>query len=468
MNAASRSGRPRASAALLLLPVLLTACAEDPLPVRPPNIVLITVESLRTDHLSLYGYQRETTPNLDRLAEQAIVFDNAFSVTSWTLASHASLFTGLYPAAHDTLRPRDRLKDSYVTLAEALAESGYQTAGIVSGEYLREQFNLQQGFERYDDAPAAARKGAIPTNPDMERSIRRFLTEERDPQRPFFLFLYFWDPHYAYAPPEPNDTLFVPEAARKPRQRVRFQKGFELGRHISQEELAFVEAQYDGEIRTTDAALQGLFRQLQESGLWEDSVVIVTADHGEQFFDHGHLGHKHSLYDEELHVPLLLKLPGRQAGRRDDRLVSLVDLYPTVLELAGLGGSRLSHGVSLLAEPRAEGEPIYHELKEMWYQREGDGRQSERALDWAALRMGDKKLIWRDQEAVVELFDLARDPGERTPLGAESALPIERWKQRLKEWREAMRKVAEQGGPPEKASLDATDEERLRELGYLR
>lgn len=448
-------------------------------PAARPNILLVTIESLRPDHLSLYGYSRETTPNLRALAGSATVYDNAFSVTSWTLASHASIFTGLYPTAHDTVRPRDRLKDSYVTLAEALAAAGYQTAGIVSGEYLKPQFNLHQGFEHYDDSPArerrAPRRGGVAeaagepasraTNPDMEAAVGRFLGASRDPARPFFLFLYYWDPHYPYLPPAPHDQTFVPEGARPPRQRVRFQKGFELNRHVTPEEMLFVEAQYDGEIRATDESLARIVEMLAEGGLLERTALIVTADHGEQFFDHGSLGHKHSLYDEEVHVPLLFKRPGQQEGRRDPRLVSLVDLYPTVLDLAGLGGTRLSHGRSLLEPPRPPGEPIYHELKALWYLSPEEGGGADES-DVTALRQGDLKAILAEKSGELELFDVAADQGERRPLAA--AGERERLVERIRSWREALREIAAEGGPPERAALDAEDVERLRELGYVR
>ena len=204
----------RAAAAAALL-ALLSCGGESP---PRPNIFLISVESLRADHVGCYGYERATTPNLDRLAREATVYRQAFAPTSWTLTSHATLFTGLYPSAHGVIEPRHKLNDSYYTLAEALAESGYQCAGFASGPFLRAPYNLHQGFETWEDGPAAPNQESAHadiTNPRMEELLTAFLEEERDPDRPFFLFAYLWDVHYDFLPPPPFDTLFVPEDARR-------------------------------------------------------------------------------------------------------------------------------------------------------------------------------------------------------------------------------------------------------------
>ena len=180
-----------------------SGCAPEPDASGRPPVVLVTLESLRTDHVGAYGGasgsrpELPLTPALDALAAGATVYEQAQSVTSWTLTSHASLFTGLYPTAHGTEGPRDCLDESYTTLAERLDAAGYRTAGVISGPYLRPIHQLDQGFDHYDDTPASITNALAHddvTNPAMEQALQRVLDEPRDPRRPLFLFAYFWDP----------------------------------------------------------------------------------------------------------------------------------------------------------------------------------------------------------------------------------------------------------------------------------
>ncbi|HEX5811393.1 MAG TPA: sulfatase, partial [Pseudonocardia sp.] len=411
---------------LTVLALAVAACGSRP---GPPNVVVVTVESLRTDHVGAYGGHSPpkpdvpVTPNLDAFAREAVVYDDAQAVTSWTLTSHASLFTGLYPTAHQTIRPRDRLDDSYVTFAEVLRDRGYQTAGIASGPYLRRAHNLNQGFELYDDDVAAlsvADSHADVTNPRVEAALERFLGEQRDPKRPFLLFVYLWDPHYDYLPPPPYDRMFVgPEC--EPFDVHDYETRDDIAAGMPAGRIAYVLSQYDGEIRTTDELLGRFFASLERRGLWDDTAVLVTADHGEEFFDHGEKGHKKNLYAETVHVPLLVKYPRGTPHGRDGRLVSHVDVFPTVLALAGAPVPDGLPGRSLLEPPAAGDRVVLYELLEAWYSLAPGGPVAHGNV-WSGVRRGTQKLAWKKADgsdaSMRQLFDVARDPTEQHDLAA--------------------------------------------------
>jgi arylsulfatase A-like enzyme len=372
-----------------------------------PNIIWLSVESVRADHLGCYGYARDTTPQLDRLAAESTVYERANSVTSWTLTAHASMFTGLYPTAHRVTQPKDRLADDYTTVAEVLAESGYQTAAVVAGPYLSRAHNLQQGFTYVDQSPIQHMKGASAdiTNPDMERAMFNYLRRHRATDRPFMLFAYYWDTHSEYIPPAPFDTMFVPADA-KPIKNVQFMPAFKLGRHISPAQLKYLVAQYDGELRCTDGYIGRMFDLLRELELWENTAIIVTADHGEEFYENGRNSHKNTVYVESVRVPLIIKWPGSNPARRDDRLVSLVDLFPTVLELAGCTDPLPHSGHSLLAPPPND-RAIFFELETLWsYRKRSTKEKWLERTGWFTISNGRYKLhqiIPREDREGIEL-----------------------------------------------------------------
>ncbi|MCA9511778.1 MAG: sulfatase [Myxococcales bacterium] len=485
-----RRARAFARVAAVALSFAAAGCGDadrgtDRAPARPPSVVLVTIESLRTDHVGAYGGRSATrpdvaiTPTLDALAAEAVTYERAHSVTSWTLASHASLFTGLYPAAHQTQRPRGSLGEGYDTLAEVLARAGYQTAGVVSGPYLRRMHGLVQGIEWLDEAPAGvvpARAHSDVTNPAMERGLIEFVELRRDAERPFFLFAYFWDPHFDFLPPAPYDAMFVDDGVERIDVHD-FDTSDTIHPGISEAELDFVLSQYDGEIRATDELLGRFFSLLRARGLWDDALVIVTADHGEEFFDHGQKGHKNNLYAETVHVPLFVKYPrgtGPAAGTRDARLASLVDVAPTVLDVAGVPRALRPDvpldGRSLLAPPDPA-RAIFLELLSTWYLQRGSRVDVDVERFWAAMR-GDEKLVVHEPRLGRprrELYDVAADPRETRDLASDPshAAGVAALGRALDAQQAAAREVAARFAAGSDAQLDPEDEQRLRELGYL-
>jgi arylsulfatase A-like enzyme len=454
----------------LFLIVGLLACGCGSEPPSRPDILLFTLESLRPDHVGSYSGERDTTPNLDAFAAESVIYEDAHSVTSWTLASHASMFTGLYPSAHGAVGARSKLDDKATTLAGLLAEHGYQTAGAASGPYLARGHNLNQGFEYYDDSAATigvrSRAHGDVTNPIFEKVISRFFNSYRDPERPLFFFAYYWDPHYDYIPPAPYDTMFV-EKGSKPINMRGYESSQVVSAEISPAQLSYVLSQYDGEIRYTDHYLGRLFDSLKEAGRWEDSVVIVTSDHGEEFFDHGQKGHKRSLYSESVHVPLIVKYPRSARTGRDKRLVSLVDLFPTILEFAGAESPHPHQGASLLASEPDPDRSIFFELLSTFYHRLAD-RSGYRREDeeWLAIRRGDHKLIVVPSEDRSELYRISTDFSEQNNIAQETPELVAELRSALTEWRKNSQQLGQERGAAE-AELDPQQIERLRELGYL-
>jgi len=430
---------------------------------------VITLESLRVDHVGCLEGTRDTTPALDALARESVVYDDAHSVTSWTLAAHASLFTGLYPTAHQTVGPADRLGDSYETLAEILAKRGYQCAAVVSGPYLRRSHGLDQGFEHYDESPSTDHdlSHSAVTNEKMHLGLLRFLDEQRDPGRPLLLFAYYWDPHYDFLPPPPYDQRFVTDEC-EPIDVRGFGTRNTIHPGIRPGQMAWVLSQYDGEIRWTDDTLGQLFGALKSRDLWKDALVIVTADHGEEFFDHGRKGHKNNLFAETIRVPLVVKYPdGEGGGRRDSRLVSHVDVLPTILDLAGAKAEMPLPGISLRSEPRP-GRAIYQELLETWYLVAPESGEAERrSQQWYAIRRGDLKYV-TSSRGLHALFDVREDPWERRSILGERPEDAASMQQSLDRWSKEMERFASFFSRGGTSRLTPAQLENLRSLGYVR
>jgi arylsulfatase A-like enzyme len=464
----------REGAALALL-----ACTVACGPVEPvtpaPHVVLITLESLRTDVIGVYGGasptrpDRPVTPVLDAFAKTATLYSDAHAVTSWTLASHASLFTGLYPQAHQTRGPRDRLGDAYPTLAETLAAAGWYTAGVVSGPYLRRRHNLQQGFEQWSDEIASPVNPVAHddvTNPRMLEALAATL-DARDSARPLFLFAYFWDPHFDYLPPPPYDRMFV-RPGSEPIDVSSFDTNPAIHPYMKRARLDWLLSQYAGDVRWTDAALGQLFELLRDRGLWDDALVIVTADHGEEFFDHGEKGHKKNLYAETVRVPLLIKYPGQREGRRDSRLVSLVDILPTVLVAAGVAPEFPLQGQPLQAPPAPE-RTIHFDLLSTWYAA-GGPQAGAREQRWVAVRDATHKWVSSTGGGAPgreELYDVVSDPDERSDRASAAPARVSHLRDSHQANAAASLAIAAEYEAGGEASLDPAEIEQLCELGYL-
>ena len=352
------------------------------------NLLLISIDTLRADHLKCYGYNQDTSPHLDQLAREGVLFENLTSASSWTVPSHMSMFTSLYPSIHGVDNIRRQLGEGVPTLAQCLAKSGYLTQAFVVAPALDHSFGFDRGFKGYDDFTVMRKMpdlGRGRSNPVITDLATQWLKEHS--RENFFLFLHYWDCHSDYLPPAPYDKKFDPDYKGRENGRDIFRraKRDNLMTQISVRDLAHMEALYDGGIAFTDEHIGKILQLLQDLRLSEKTLVIVLSDHGEAFLEHGLIYHGNSLYEEELQAPLIMRLPGViPAGKRVVGNVSHVDLMPTALGLLQLACPSRIQGIDLSPMIRSD-QPvperlIYSELTEFGF-------------NLRAVRWGNRKLL---------------------------------------------------------------------------
>jgi len=428
--------------------------------VAHPNVILLLIDALRADHLGAYGYERDTSPNLDALAARGVRFAAAVSPSSATRVSMASIWTGLLPSRHQVASRVKALPQRFVTAAELAKRLGYRTAAFCPNPNLDRAFGHDQGWDLYVDRflqPRQRRGGPdwwrFETAKRIQQLALRFLDE--DPEAPFLLWLHYRDVHGPYVPPPKyrghfrSDTprpLDPEEVARRHEYLTLPDDGNDLNHYIDR---------YDDEIRYTDEQIGRFLAALERRGLLDHTYIILTADHGEEFLDHGGWNHAESLFEEMLHVPLIIVGPGIEPGVVE-RPVSVLSLYATI---AGwIGAEAPDHdGVDL--GPLLRGESL--DLPTLVY--------AERAR-WQgepqrAVRAGRWKAILDREDAPLRLFDLERDPDEVLDQAGDDPDERDRLVAKLGDFvRDVMR-----GAPaPESAeSVDADLRQRLEALGYV-
>jgi len=428
-----------------------------------PDILLISIDTLRADHLGAYGYARSTSPFLNRLAAGSALFERAYAHASWTPPSVASLFTSLYPPQHGSLGKDNLiLDDRNQTLAETLGAAGYYAAAYSASPFIHPDFGFGQGFRRFGFEPSdqAGRLAAL-----VERELPAL--RRAYPRAPLFVYVMFFDPHFPYAPPPPYDSRFNADGGRPsfdPRRVTRVGSLFALGATVGRDTFEYLRAEYDGEIACADAALAELLARFERGELGLDparTVLVLTADHGEEFLEHAGFGHGNALYEESIRVPLLIREPGRSEGARIPSVVRQVDVFPTLLELAGLQPRPGLEGrslVGLLDGVPEPDRPAFASFLHLFHQ--GESQRS--------LRQGDLKLIVVRNPDRAELYDLRRDPEESHNLAGERPEALARMAVELDALERRLRPVAAPaaggagGSRSSERSLDL-----LRSLGYI-
>jgi arylsulfatase A-like enzyme/tetratricopeptide (TPR) repeat protein len=432
-----------ASAAAITLILLTASTGCQKAPEAPPdltlpnaNVLLITLDTTRADRIGAYGYAAAETPRLDALASEGVLFETATTPTAFTLPSHSSIMTGLYPPFHGVrLNGGSALADVQVTLAERLAASGYRTGAVVGAFVIDQRWGLSQGFDFFEDDFEMA--------PDQKLDLAGVQRQgnqvvdlgldwlDQPDERPFFAWLHFYDPHIPYNPPEPF--------------RSRFDGGGKDGL-------------YDGEIAFTDSQIGRLLDWLDERGLAENTVVVVVGDHGESLGDHGEKEHGYYIYDATVKVPLIVRVPGSDLGGvRVPAQVRTIDVLPTVLDLVGVKAPGPLHGeslVPLMLEPAGEGPKFaYSESMSVHLQ-----------YGWSALysvRTSDYKFIDAPRE---ELYDLSRDISESENLVRKEPEVAQDLRNKLV----TLRDEIEIGAPEiQEADLDQETLGMLAALGYV-
>gem|GEM_PF-1133585 len=428
-----------------------------------PNIIFIAVDCLRPDHIGYYGYHRPTTPELDARLNSAVVFTNAYSNAPWTKPSIGTLFTSLYPNVHTAVGDREILPDKALTLAEVLKNDGYRTVYMnAANPFITRRFGFHQGFDTAEDFPAPY---------DASELTARFLSILRGrPGRKLFAYLHYMDVHVPYWENEFSfeftDTTsdeelrpgnVVTEAIRK-----RTAEG-----RMSEADMRHIIGLYDGQIRYVDLCISSIFREIELAGMLNETLIVIFADHGEEFWEHGNFEHGHTVYNELLRIPLVIRGPGLP-GMKVDRRVSLIDIMPTVLELAGVNVVNLSlqgsSVISIIGNPRRDEEHLPVFATGTLY---GPERY--------CLMSGDKKIVVNTDDDVgklelvgyagtspAELYDLSIDPLEQADRQMSDPETLSELGRALVEFRDLPRLAGRRS-----TIMDEDLKQRLRSVGYL-
>jgi choline-sulfatase len=465
-----RTVRPVLFLALLAIPVMTTTLSILPL-LRPkggPNVLLIVLDTARPDRFSLYGHDRPTTPNLDSLAVESTVFTNAYSTSSWTSPSHASLFTGTLPCIHGATQETEaalpQLSASSLTLSEVLWESGYRTSAFVGNAVLHSQSGFSQGFEEYIHTWQLSFENEHPT----ESLVRTVLDRQSD--RPFFVFINMIEPHSPYD----SSREFLGRYDRHPEIDLVSSSWVEHvsgDRVLSATEIEHLSDLYDSEIQYVDAFVGRIVSLLRERGMLDETLLVITADHGEHFGDHGLMEHLFNLYETNVRVPLLIRYAGLPTSR-DPTLIQLTDPFDAIIRLTEAPSIAISTSFFSSEERTADHSVVMEHYYPLWFFARTPGSRDHPGLDrfkrrLRAVRAGNLKLIV-GSDGSVELYDVVRDPGELQDLSSvdEHATTVQDLRTRLYD---ALGDCWDSERASETA-IDLDDEtiRELKSLGYIR
>ena len=415
----------------LILAALSALQSAAQTPEKPAlNVILITIDTLRADHVGCYGYKQIKTPNIDSLASDGVRFDRAFTPVPVTLPSHSAMLTGTYPmrsGMHDF--SANKLSADQPTLATVLKRAGYTTGAVIGAAVLDSRFGLNQGFDFYYDHFDFSRLDEANLD-EMERPANVVADVALDwlgknSRKKFFLWMHMYDPHYPYHPPEP----YAREYAGQP---------------------------YDGEIAFADEQLGRVLRFLKEKGLYQNTVIVLSGDHGESLGEHGEKTHGFFIYNATMRVPLIMRLPGNAGGQAFDNPVSLVDLMPTILATVGLESPSQAQGKSLLTELQGKA----GERDRTLY---GETFLPRLHFNWSELRGAENTKYHFIDAPRPELYDVAKDPGEVHNLLSEKKAVGDEMRAKLAG---LIREYSAGKEMAEKTGLDPALMERLKSLGY--
>ncbi|MBI5376040.1 MAG: sulfatase [Candidatus Schekmanbacteria bacterium] len=433
---------------LLLLPCL--GCMRKPVEKNTNlNIILITIDAARADHIGAYGYRRETSPNVDRIAKNGVLFENCYSHASWTLPSMISMFTSILPVIHGNVRAQieskkiiyqEVLSDDFETLPEFMKSAGYTTAGFSTNGHLIRKEGFAQGFDYYDEECLWENAECV-----NEKAISWL---ENNHDKKFFMWVHYIDAHAdhqpgikgRYNPPEKYKEMFKVE-------------GDPMGKEVS-------EALYDGEIRHCDDVFGELLKEFEKYGILENSVIVITSDHGESFMEHGKWYHADNVYRELIHVPFIISYPPLfEKGKKIDTVVSHIDLLPTLLEIAGINPASRIEGKSLV--PLLEGKGNKWEDKSVYCEtRKYDG------LDLRTIILDNYQYILNYKDGMEELYNMADDPLETKNLINEKKILSAEMRKILEHEVSTKEKLAKK--PLLVEEMEKERIEKLRLLGYIK
>jgi len=437
------------------VPVEAPAPPEPPPPPSRPDVVFYLIDTLRADHLGCYGYAGGTSPAIDAFAEDALVFERSVAQSSWTKASVASIFTGLGPRVHAANGRGDRLSGEAETMAEILARESYATAAFVTNPNVTETFGFDQGFEHFHYLGAGA------DAEEVRREVMGWL-EARDDARPLFLYVHTLDPHSPYTPPAEYRERFAPGVAPEVGSKTHIDDLQAGRRAVNAEELAGLRAVYDAEIAWNDMSFGAFLDDLRRLDVYDDALIALLSDHGEEFYEHGNFTHGRSLHGESLRVPLVVRFPGGEPRGRVALPVAHLDLLPTLVAHLGLEAPSDLPGRDLAAVAEMARDPLEAagalRAIHSYLHLDGPARASVREGRYKMIhQLAGGELVWP------RLYDLEFDPGELEELS--ESHPV-----RAGHLATVQRRHLFHGGAGLEAEAAVVDEElrqSLRALGYV-
>jgi len=460
------SSRIRSFAAFLIVIIsLITGCSEKA--PEKPNVLLIIVDTLRADHIGCYGGRKGVSPSLDKLASQGVQFMNAYSTAPWTQPAVASILTSLYPTEHGVVKLFDTLSSGNNTFAERLQRVGYLTGAIISHKFIGSKFGFSQGFDYFNERNARGHQAI--TSQEVTRDAIQWLANNKD--RSFFLMLHYFDPHYVYQHHQEFNYIKGYQGSLKPGENIEALR--DKRKLMTKADVRFLQDLYDEEISYTDKQIGVLMDYLAEAGLKEKTLIVFTADHGEEFMTHGWIGHTRTLYEELVHVPLIFSYPRWFRTSRVESQVSIIDILPTVLDLLGvpyddadLSGISLGKNLNYI-EASNKGHPIFFEVSFG----NVDGREDLEAKGETAFKKAvlenQWKLIHDEITDQLEIYNIAEDPAETKNLIDSVPHIRTHLESYLKAWSHLLKNSKNRHEQQRTISPSDKELEELKALGYI-
>ncbi|MBW7997986.1 MAG: sulfatase-like hydrolase/transferase [Candidatus Glassbacteria bacterium] len=437
-----------------------------------PNVLLIVLDAARADHFSCYGYHRQTTQNLDRLAGEGARFTMAVSTSSWTLPAHASLFTGLLPDEHNTTSRHEWLIERIPTLAELLVESGYRTAGFSNNPFVDRTHNLHRGFQQFEAvwADTSVTDSIHPYDtPHTNRLVKEFIARTDSSGRPFFAFINYMDTHMPYSPPEPYRSMYSGGRAIESARLDSLCRYSEMlnARELTPDssEKAVVVDIYDGALTYLDAQLGELLDYLRDDGILDETLVIVLADHGEIYGERGHYTHGVLLTRPLVQIPLLMRYPELIPERSvRDETVSITDVFHTIARTAGVEGMTEEAKGRFLLGDKLQPAPAYSKL--FWGR---EAVESRTGVDLRSIISAGQRHYILAEEIRWECYDLTQDFDEEKNLvpSRVSRAGVERAFRQFEQKTPVMAESRQDLVITEELSVAARQTRALKALGYV-
>ncbi|MCK5737773.1 sulfatase [bacterium] len=455
-----------------------------------PNVMFIVIDAARADRFSCYGNKNQTSPRIDQIAKEGVLFENAISAAGWTLPSHTSMFTGMHVSRHGAHNENHKLEEDLPLLPVELKKAGYQTAGFCRNDWVSAATGLDKGFDYFDNVIYEKTRhkwrrmlnyfhirGKDSWGFEINRQVKKWL-KRKDDKKPFFMFVHYDELHLPYNIPKNFNTKFLPAGMTYEEAILVNQdpKSYYAGvTAMSKSDMETSKALYDCALAYQDSLVGDLYDYLQKTGGLDNTIFIITSDHGESLGDHGHFDHYYVLYDCLLKVPLVLRYPGVfEGGRHDESLVQTLDIFPTIRDMVELMNPALDDMQGLPLPPLTKAEDIREYTISERYQDLAGLKETFPKVDLShlekfekdrkiAIRAAKYKLI-QSEFFQSEFFDLETDPGETENLIDKQPELVAEFRQKIEDWRKSF-KAADIGGAS--ADFDEKMKDRLKSLGYL-